>query len=99
VKIGKNALLAAQTGISGSSSVGDDVTMGGQVGIADNIIIGKKVMIGAQSGVIGDIDDGQIVWGTPARPIAQTKRQMAVLAWFTKNFKQLSKLIKELPSR
>jgi UDP-3-O-[3-hydroxymyristoyl] glucosamine N-acyltransferase len=94
VKIGKNVLVAAQTGISGSTVIKDNVTMGGQVGIADNLTIGANVTIGAQSGIIGNIADNAILWGTPARSVAQTKRQMAVLAWMTKNFKLLSKLVK-----
>lgn len=87
VKIGKNVLIAAQCGISGSTTIGNDVTMGGQAGAVDNITIGDNVIIGAKSAVIGDIEKGSVVWGIPARPIAQTKRQMAVLSWLTKNFK------------
>ena len=94
VKIGKNVLIAAQCGISGSTVIGDDVTMGGQAGVVDNITIGDNVTIGAKSAVIGDLEKNSVVWGLPARPIGQTKRQMAVLAWVTKNFKSLSKILK-----
>lgn len=90
VKVGKNVLIAAQCGISGSTVIGNGVTMGGQAGIADNVTIGDKATIGAKSGVIGDIEENAVVWGIPARPLAQTKRQMAVLAWLTRNFKTLS---------
>lgn len=93
VRIGRNGLIAAQCGISGSTTVGDDVTMGGQAGLVDNITIGNNVTIGAKSAVIGSIKDNEVIWGIPARRIAQTKRQMAVLAWLTKNFKSLSKKI------
>jgi len=94
VKIGKNVLIAAQCGISGSTIIGNDVTMGGQVGIVDNITIGDNVTIGAKSAVISSIKENSVVWGIPARPIAQTKRQMAVTSWLTKNFKTLSKILK-----
>ena len=94
VRIGKNVLMAAQCGISGSTVIGNDVTMGGQVGVVDNITIGDNVTIGAKSAVIGNIEKNSVVWGIPARPIAQTKRQMAVLAWLTKNFKTLSRILK-----
>lgn len=86
VKIGKNGLIAAQVGISGSTIIGDNVTMGGQAGIVDNATIGNNVTIGAGSAVIGNLKDGEVVWGIPARPIAQTKKQMAVLSLLTKNF-------------
>jgi len=92
VKIGKNVLMAGQCGISGSTTIGDNVTMGGQVGIVDNISIGDNVTIGAKSAVIGSIEKNSVVWGMPARPIGQAKRQMAVLSWITKNFKRFSKI-------
>ncbi len=85
VKIGKNCLIAAQCGISGSTIVGDNVTMGGKVGIADNLIIGNDATLGAASVVIGNIKKGSVVWGYPARSIAHTKRQMAILSRLTKN--------------
>ena len=95
VKIGKNMLMAAQCGISGSTIIGDNVTMGGQAGIVDNAVIEDDVIIGAGSAVIGSVKKGTIVWGAPAaRPIAQTKRQLAVLSWVTKNFRLFSKAVK-----
>ncbi|MFA5146458.1 MAG: UDP-3-O-(3-hydroxymyristoyl)glucosamine N-acyltransferase [Candidatus Omnitrophota bacterium] len=93
VKVGRNVLMAAQCGVAGSSVIAEGVTIGGQVGIADNLRIGEESMIGAKSGVIGDIEKGTVVWGIPARPIAQTKKQMAVLGWLTKNFKYLQKAL------
>jgi UDP-3-O-[3-hydroxymyristoyl] glucosamine N-acyltransferase len=86
VKIGRNMLMAAQCGISGSTTIGNDVTMGGQAGVVDNVTIGDNVIIGAKSAVIGSLKSGAVVWGIPARPIAQTKRQMAVMSWIAKNF-------------
>lgn len=94
VKIGKNALIAAQCGISGSTTVGNDVMMGGQSGIIDNLKIGSNVVIAAKSAVIGDLKDGVTVWGLPARPIGDTKKQMAALSWLSKNFSGISKIFK-----
>ncbi|MFA6078267.1 MAG: UDP-3-O-(3-hydroxymyristoyl)glucosamine N-acyltransferase [Candidatus Omnitrophota bacterium] len=94
VKIGKNALIAAQCGISGSTIIGDNVTMGGQAGMIDNLVIGDNVTIGAKSAIIGNIKSGSLVWGIPARPIAQMKRQLAVLSWMEKHFKAITKLLK-----
>ena len=62
--------------------------MGGQAGVVDNVNIGDNVTIGAGSAVIGSVEKDTVVWGVPARPIAQTKRQMAVLSWLTKNFRK-----------
>ncbi|MDE2008719.1 MAG: UDP-3-O-(3-hydroxymyristoyl)glucosamine N-acyltransferase [Candidatus Omnitrophica bacterium] len=95
VKIGRNVIMAAQCGIAGSVVIGDNVTMSGQVAVIDNVTIGKNATIGGKSGIIGNIDDGAVMWGLPARPLAQTKRQMALLFWLTKNFSILSKMVKE----
>ena len=95
VKIGKNVIMAAQCGIAGSTVIGDNVTMSGQVAVIDNITIGQNVSIGGQSGIIGDIEENAAIWGTPARGVNQTKKQMAVLAWLSKNFSTLSRMIKE----
>ena len=94
VKLGKNVLMAAQCGISGSTVIGNDVTMGGQAGAVDNITIGDNVIIGAKSAIIGSIKKNSVVWGIPARPIGQAKRQVAVSSFLAKNFKAISKLLK-----
>ncbi len=93
VKIGKNTIIAGHSGVSGSTVIGDNVTIAGKVGIADNLTIGSNVIIGGGSSVIGDIRDGEVVWGFPARPIREMKRQLAVLSWMAKHFKALSRLL------
>jgi len=74
VEVGEDVMIAAQSGISGSSRIGRQVLFGGQVGIADHVTIGDGVQLGAQSGVITDIPAGERLWGTPPRPVAQAKR-------------------------
>ena len=95
VKIGKNVLMASLCGIAGSTVIGNDVTMGGQAGVTDNASVGNNVIIGGGSAVIGDVEDNAVVWGFPARPIAQAKRQIAVLSWLTENFRAISKIVKK----
>ena len=76
VVIGKNSVIVAQTGISGSTRVGERVMMGGQVGIAGHLEISEGTMIAAQSGVSKSLPGG--VWfGYPAVPIAEAKQQIA----------------------
>lgn len=79
VKIGRNCFIAAQTGIAGSTNVGDGVMLGGQVGISGHVNIGNKVMAAAQSGIISDIQDGITVGGYPALPIMQWHRITAMM--------------------
>lgn len=95
VKLGKSVIMAAQSGIAGSTIIGNHVTISGQVAITDNVTVGDYAVIGGKSTVINDVKEKAVMWGMPARPIAQTKRQLAVLSWLTKNFSELSKVVKK----
>ena len=83
VCIGEHSIVAAQTGISGSTTLGERVLAGGQVGIADHCKIEDDARLGAQAGVPSGktIRKGDTVWGTPARPLAKFKEQYA---WFAR---------------
>jgi UDP-3-O-[3-hydroxymyristoyl] glucosamine N-acyltransferase len=83
VKIGEHTVIAAQTGISGSSTLGKNVLVGGQVGIADHCTLQDGAVAGAQAGIPTGkiIRSGQTVWGTPARPLDKFKEQYA---WFAR---------------
>ena len=79
VTIGPHSILVAQAGIAGSTRLGSHVILGGQAGLVDHLEIGDRVMIGAQSGVLRNVDEGQIVGGTPAAPIDVALRAHALL--------------------
>ena len=81
VEIGEHSVIAAQTGVSGSSRVGKNVSIGGQAGIGDHCTIEDGSSVGGQAGVLPGkrIRSGQIVWGTPARPLDKFKEQYACL--------------------
>jgi UDP-3-O-[3-hydroxymyristoyl] glucosamine N-acyltransferase len=66
VEIGENTVIAAQTGIAGSTKIGKNGMIGGQVGIAGHLTIGNNVRIQAQSGVARNIKDNEILQGTPS---------------------------------
>lgn len=67
VVVGEDTVIAAQCGISGSSSLGRNVTLAGQVGLVDHIRIGDEVVIAAQSGVNRDLaGPGKTFRGYPA---------------------------------
>lgn len=87
VTIGENVVIAAQTGISGSAVIENDAVIAGQVGIADHVRIEAGAVLGAQSGVpSGKVirGPGVVFWGTPARPLQQYLKELAVLARLTK---------------
>lgn len=82
VRIGEHSVIAAQTGISGSTVMGCRVSVGGQAGIGDHCRIEDDANVGGQAGVVvgKTIRRGQIVWGTPARPLDKFKQQYARLS-------------------
>ena len=83
VQLGENIVIAAQTGISGSTTIEDNVIIGGQVGIADHVRIETGAILGAQSGVPSKKvirGKGVVFWGTPARPIKEYLKELAFLS-------------------
>jgi len=76
VVIGKNTVIAAQSGIAGSVQIGQRVLIGGQVGVIGHIEIGDNTAIGAQSGISKNISGGAW-WASPAVPLAEAKQQIA----------------------
>ena len=68
VEIGKNTVIAALTGISGSTKVGDNCMIGGQVGMAGHITVADKTIVTAQSGITKTVkQSGRIMAGSPAQ--------------------------------
>lgn len=70
-------MIAAQTGIAGSTTLGRNVHIGGQVGIAQHLTVGDNVRIAAKSGVMTDLAANATYGGTPAVPIMEFRRQVA----------------------
>jgi UDP-3-O-[3-hydroxymyristoyl] glucosamine N-acyltransferase len=83
VRIGRNCLIAAQSGLSGSVTVGDGVVIGGGVGIADHRTIGAGAQLAAHSGVMHDVPPGEVWAGTPAEPMGAMMRGVATLRKLT----------------
>lgn len=78
VQVGKRVVIAAQTGISGSTVIEDDCVIGGQVGMGDHATIQSGAVIGSQAGVLpGKIVRPGVWWGTPVQPLDEYKRQNA----------------------
>ena len=78
VQIGKRVVIAAQTGISGSTVIEDDCVIGGQVGMGDHARVQSGAVIGSQAGILpGKIVRPGVWWGTPVQPLDEYKRQNA----------------------
>lgn len=83
VRVEHDVVIAAQTGVSGSSSIGANAIVGGQVGIGDHARVEEEVILGSGSGVLTHKKvrgRGVVFWGRPARPLHQYLKELAVLA-------------------
>jgi UDP-3-O-[3-hydroxymyristoyl] glucosamine N-acyltransferase len=82
-QIGEDVVIAAQTGLSGSITIEKNVVLGGQVGIGEHARIEEGVMLGGQGGVLPNKvlrGKGIAFWGTPAKPVHEYLKGLAVLA-------------------
>ncbi|QHI35030.1 UDP-3-O-acylglucosamine N-acyltransferase [Kordia antarctica] len=95
VEIGKNTVIAAQTGIAGSAKIGENCMIGGQVGIVGHITIGNNVRIQAQSGISRNIKDGEIVQGSPAINYGDYNKSYV----YFKNLPKLAKTINQIEKK
>ena len=84
VKTGSNCVVVSQTGIAGSSELGDFVVLGGQAGIAGHLKIGSGTQVAAKSGVMNDLTGGETYMGSPAMPRRQFLKQTAWLRKMSK---------------
>jgi UDP-3-O-[3-hydroxymyristoyl] glucosamine N-acyltransferase len=99
VEIGEHTVIAAQTGIAGSTKIGRFCMIGGQVGIVGHLVIADKVKIAAQSGIGSPITkEGEIVQGSPAFGIGDYKKSYVGfrrLPEILARLEELEKLVKE----
>jgi len=95
VSIGRRVLIAAQSGIAGSTVVEDDVMMAGQTGVANHLRIGANAKIGAKSAVLGSVAGGEFVTGQPAIPHREWRRAVMIF----RRLPSLKKRVAELEQR
>ena len=99
VEVGSNTVIAAQSGISGSTKLGKGVMIGGQVGIVGHLQIGDGARVNAQSGVSKNIEPGKAVTGSPAFDYTAALRSQAMarkLPDMEKRIKELEKIVEGL---
>ena len=97
-RIGRHVVIAAQTGFSGGVVVEDYAVIGGQVGIGDKARIESGAVLGSGCGILTSkiVRGGQVVWGTPARPLKEYLTQLASLARLPGMRKELAELKRRL---
>jgi UDP-3-O-[3-hydroxymyristoyl] glucosamine N-acyltransferase len=97
VEIGENTVIAAQTGIAGSTKIGKDCMIGGQVGFSGHIHIADGIQIGAQSGISNSLTDNSTPYmGTPAISFRIFARANAIYKKLPDLYAEVLKLRKEL---
>ncbi|MDD2526647.1 MAG: UDP-3-O-(3-hydroxymyristoyl)glucosamine N-acyltransferase [Lentimicrobiaceae bacterium] len=89
VEIGENTVIAAQSGIAGSTRLGKNCMIGGQVGLTGHLIIGNNVKIAAQSGISTNVADDAIIMGSPAFDISLYRKTYV-------HFRNLSKIVERI---
>jgi UDP-3-O-[3-hydroxymyristoyl] glucosamine N-acyltransferase len=99
VEVGENTVMAAQTGISGSTKVGKNCMFGGQVGLAGHIKIADGTKIGAQGGILGDVkEENTVILGSPAIELKQYLRSSVVFKKLPEMKVKIDSLEKEIES-
>lgn len=89
VVIGKHCLIISQTGMAGSSRLGDYVTVAAQVGVVGHVSVGDKAVLGARTGVTSNLKGGITYLGNPAVPFAEEQKSRAY-------FRRLPKLAEDV---
>lgn len=99
VEIGENTVMAAQTGISGSTKVGKNCMFGGQVGLAGHLKIANGTKIGAQGGILGDVkEENTIIIGSPAIELKQFLKASVIFKKLPEMKMKIDSFEKELES-
>lgn len=96
VVVGENCLIISQVGVAGSTKLGNYCVLAGQVGLAGHLKIGNQVTIAAKSGVMRDIEDGQKVFGIPAIPDRDAKRQIIATGQLPELIRRVRELEKQV---
>src|SRR6266436_175621 len=95
-RIGPECLLAAQVGLSGSSTLGAGVLLGGQVGLAGHQTVGDGAQVAAKSGVHGDVPAGAVYGGYPASEVRVWRRASAALLRLPEALRRLRRVERAL---
>ncbi|MDR0795541.1 MAG: UDP-3-O-(3-hydroxymyristoyl)glucosamine N-acyltransferase, partial [Tannerella sp.] len=97
VEVGEHTVMAAQTGVAGSTKIGSNCMFGGQVGIVGHLRIGDHVKLGAQTGTMRNIEKAGAYIGTPApQNLRDYYRSMAIVNKLPELAQTVHQLQKEL---
>jgi UDP-3-O-[3-hydroxymyristoyl] glucosamine N-acyltransferase len=98
VEIGENTVIAAQTGVAGSTKIGKNCMIGGQVGVGGHITIADGTKIAGQAGVSSSTKINDVLQGTPAMPIGEHKRSYVIFKKLPELERKINTLEKNITS-
>lgn len=93
--IGKFCIVVSQSGIAGSSTLGDGVVLAAQSGVANHASVGNGVTVAARGGIVNSVPDGATVSGFPAQEHRKELKQLLAI----KQLPELLSTIKELKNK
>lgn len=94
--IGDHTVVVAQTGIAGSAAIGKYVILAGQSAVTGHVKVGDRVVLTGQSGISKDTPPGAIMRGSPAVPMNQMMKEVALVRRLPKMKKVLDNLVKRV---
>lgn len=99
VTVGEHTVMAALTGVAGSSKVGRNCMIGGQVGIVGHISVADGCKVGAQGGVIGNVrEENATLVGMPAIDSKQYMKSYAYYIRLPEMSRKLDEVAKAVES-
>ncbi len=99
VEIGKNTVIAASSGVAGSTKIGENCMIGGQVGIVGHLNLGNNLKIQAQSGVTRNFKDGTAIQGTPAMEYVKFNKSYVLFRNLSNIVNRVNNIEKELKTQ
>ena len=84
-RLGRFCIMAGNSGLAGSVTLGDGVMIGGSASVKDHLTIGDGAIVGAGSGVAANVEAGKVVLGYPAVEARDALKQWAVLKRLAKD--------------
>lgn len=96
VVVGENTVIAAQSGIAGSSKIGKRCVFGGQTGMVGHLTVGDNVQVAAQSGIASNIKNDVILRGSPAFEFAKYQKCIAIFRKLPDMYSSINQLEKDI---
>jgi len=96
--VGERNIICAQTGLAGSTVLGNDVLLAGQVGVSGHLTIHDKAVVYAQSGIGGDVAPGAVVSGSPAFDAREWLRAITALPKLPELLRRMRQLERRTPT-